>query len=236
MYHSPKKPGPSEILRSLSRYGLEPKGVGFHSEPFANFLKGYIPAWIKPIQFRNVPCQAGSTGRKWKARKEARKWGAAVGPLARRDASTGFHGKENRGKSCVSKNLSHAICRWPIQFFRWIRSHSIGIVPMEWELFFTGYSICFSYLAGLIKLPVSGGSNKQPMYGNFEGFPPWCILWVGDIVVPALCYDDDLYSPAGIFCRLKHRQSHWKHWDTVDGSEIRQSLVDMENLPLCTGF
>jgi len=73
MYHSPKKPGPSEILRSLSRYGLEPKGVGFHSEPFANFLKGYIPAWIKPIQFRNVPCQAGSTGRKWKARKEARK-------------------------------------------------------------------------------------------------------------------------------------------------------------------
>ena len=74
------------------------------------------------------------------------------------------------------------------------------------------------------------------MYGNFEGFPQyWCILWVGDIVIPAMCYDD-LYSPAGIFCRLKHRQSHWKHWDTVDGSEIRQSPVDMENLPLFTGF
>ena len=37
-----KKPGPSEILRGLSRYGLEPKGVGFHSEPFTKCLKGYF--------------------------------------------------------------------------------------------------------------------------------------------------------------------------------------------------
>ena len=52
-------------------------------------------------------------------------------------------------------------------------------------------------LQGSVKYPSFWESNKQQMYGNFEGFPlQYCIVWVGNVMTLVL---------VGQVCDLKKR-------------------------------
>ena len=88
------------------------------------------------------------------------------------------------------------------------------------------------------------------MYGNFEEFPQyWCIVWVGDIITPAwesICTCNchvlwSFVSPSyGDILPLEILASNIAkaagNIETLLMEEIRQSPVDMENLPSFTGF